>query len=120
MGRIITTPVDGGREFVDDLAQRGREQIDAAHDQHVVGAADAAHARRSAPAGAAAEAEPHVIAGAEAQQRRRAVDEMRQDELAFGAVAHRDRRAARRVDQLEMDEAAAGKMHAGLGLALAP
>ena len=49
---------DVGREFVDDLAHRRGKHVDAAHDQHVVGAPDAAHARRGAPAGAATDAEP--------------------------------------------------------------
>ncbi len=111
---------DRGREFVDNLAHSGGKDIDAAHDQHVVGAPDAAGPRRGASAGATADAHAHVVAGAEAQQRRRAVDEMGQHELAFGAVDDRPRRAGLRIDQLEMDEAAAAKMHALLFLALAP
>src|ERR1700739_3203983 len=35
---------DRGRKLVDDLAQSGRKDIDAAHDQHVVSAPDAADA----------------------------------------------------------------------------
>src|SRR4051812_34943178 len=36
---------DVGREAADHLAHRGREHVDAAYDEHVVGAPDAAHAR---------------------------------------------------------------------------
>src|SRR4051795_10638227 len=39
-----------GREAADDLADRRREDVHAADDQHVVGAADAAHARPGPPA----------------------------------------------------------------------
>ena len=111
---------DRGREFVDDFAHRGGKDIDAAHDQHVVGAPDAADPRRGASAGATADAHAHVVAGAEAQQRRRAVDEMGQHEFALGPVGDRLRRAGLRIDQLDMDEAAAAEMHALLFLALAP
>ena len=45
-------PADGRPELGDDLAYGGREDVDAAHDQHVVGAADAADTRRGAAAGA--------------------------------------------------------------------
>ena len=44
-----------------DLAHGRREDVDAAHDQHVVGAPDAAHAR--AGAAAAARARPHLRRG---------------------------------------------------------
>ena len=66
-------PLTSRRERAHDLAHRRREDVDAADDQHVVGAADAAHAR--AGAAARARARPHldVVARAEAQQRRRAV-----------------------------------------------
>ena len=79
-------PAHVRRERAHDLADRGREDVDAADDQHVVGAADAAHAR--AGAAARARARPHldVVARAEAQQRRGAVAEMRQHELAGRAV----------------------------------
>ena len=100
---------DRGGEFVDHLADGGGKDIDPAHDQHVVGAADAADARRRAPAGARAHAHPHMVAGAEAQQRRRAVDEVGQHELALGPVFDRLRRAGLRIDQLDMDKAPAAK-----------
>src|SRR5919202_4612140 len=41
---------DVGREAADDLAHRRREDVHAAHDQHVVGAPDAAHPRPGPPA----------------------------------------------------------------------
>ncbi len=61
-----------------------------------------------------------MVAGAKAQERRRAIDEMSEHELAFGAVGKRNGRARLRIDQLEMHEAPAAEMHAGLLLALAP
>ncbi len=69
-------------ERAHDLADGRGKDVDAAHDEHVVGAPDAAHARARAAAGARAGAHEHVIAGAEAQQRRGAVAEMREHELA--------------------------------------
>ena len=65
---------------------------------------------------------PHlnVVARAKAQQRRRAMPQMRQDELARGAVVERDRGARVGVDQLGVDEAARAQVHAVLLLALAP
>ena len=53
-GRTEMTPLTSGANRADDIAERRREDIDAAHDQHVVGAADAADARRRAAAGAGA------------------------------------------------------------------
>ena len=85
---------DGGRERADDLADRGREDVDAADDQHVVGAADAADARAGAPARARARADLDVVARAEAQQRRGAVAQVGEHELAGRAVL--ERRARRR------------------------
>ena len=111
---------DGGGEPGDHLAHRGREEVDPAHDQHVVGAADAAGPGRGSPAGAGAGGEAHVVAAAEAQERRRAVAEVGIDELALGAVLERQRGAGGRVDQLHMHQAPAGEVHAALRRALAP
>src|SRR5690349_16378632 len=61
-----------------------------------------------------------MVAAAEAQQWRSAMLQMSIDQLALGAVLDRLRCARFRIDQLEMDEAAAGEMHAGLRLAFAP
>ena len=111
---------DVGRERAHDLSYRRREDVDAAHDQHVVGAPDAAHARARAPARAWAGPEPDVVARAKAQQRRRAVAEVGQHELALGAVVDVARGAGFRVDQLGMDEPARAEVHAVLLLAFAP
>ena len=111
---------DARRERAHDLADRRREDVDAAHDQHVVGAADAAHARAGAAAAAGARADDDVIARAEAQQRRGAVAEVGEHELAARAVLERDRGARLGVDQLGVHEAACAEVHAVLLLALAP
>ena len=70
----------------------------------------------------AARARPHldVVARAEAQQRRRAVPEVGQHELARGAVVQLHGGARLGVDQLGVDEAARAEVHAVLLLALAP
>ena len=73
---------DRGREPAHDLAHGRREDVDAAHDQHVVGAPDAAHARAGAAARAGRRAHLDVVARAEPQQRRGPVPEVREHELA--------------------------------------
>src|SRR4051794_35772414 len=92
-------------ELAHDFANRRRKDVDAAHDQHVVGAPDAANARATAAAGARARLDQHVVAGSEAQKRSRSVFQVRQDQLAAGAVVDRDRRGRVGVDQLRMDKA---------------
>ena len=111
---------DLGRERAHHLADRRREDVHAADDEHVVGAPDAADAR--AGAAARARARPHldVVARAEAQQRRGAVPQVREHELAGRAVLELERRAGLRVDQLGVDEAARAEVHPVLLLALAP
>src|SRR3954468_11100444 len=111
---------DVGRERAHDLAHGGGEDVDAAHDQHVVGAADAADPRAGAAARAWARPDPHVVARAEAQQWRGAVLEVAEHELALGAVVHGDGPLRGRVDQLGVDEAAGAEVHAVLVGALAP
>ncbi len=111
---------DARREAADDVAHRRREDVDAAHDQHVVGAPDAAHPRPRAPARARARPHLDVVARAEAQERRRAVAEMREHELAGGAVLQLERGTRLRIDQLGVDEAARAEVHPVLLLALAP
>src|SRR3954471_3089433 len=111
---------DVGRERAHHLAHGGGEDVDAAHDQHVVGAADAADARAGTAARARARPDPHVVARTEAQQRRRTVLEVGQHELALGAVVHGDRVAGARIDQLGVDEPARAEVHPVLVLALAP
>src|SRR3954454_4155642 len=107
-------------EFVHDLADRRREDVDAADDQHVVGAADAADARAGTAACARACPPSDVVASAEAQERRGLVLQVRQDELASGFVLQWDRGCRVWVDQLGMDEAACAEVHPVLVLALAP
>src|SRR3954467_8186247 len=111
---------DVGRERAHHLAHGGGEDVDAAHDQHVVGAADAADARAGTAARARARPDPHVVARAEAQQWRGAVLEVAEHELALGAVVHGDGPLRGRVDQLGVDEAAGPEVHAVLVGALAP
>src|SRR6476646_10603349 len=110
---------DPGLEGADDLAHGGGEQVDAADDEHVVGAPEAAHARAGAPAAARAHADLDVGARAEAQQRRRAVAQVGEDEFARAAVLQRQCGARIGIDQLEVHEAARAEVHAVLGLALA-
>src|SRR3954451_6291487 len=107
-------------ELVDDLPQRRREHVDAAHDQHVVGATDAADARAGAPARARARAQLHVVARAEAQQRRGAVAQVGQHELAARAVAERDRLGGVGVDQFGVHKPARAEVHSVLVLAFSP
>ena len=77
-------------EHVLDLAG---EHVDAADDEHVVGAlAHLAHARQRAPALAARRVERRQVVGAVAQEREGLLGERRDDELALLAV----RRAAPR------------------------
>ena len=57
-GRTRMWPLTCGREAADHLADRGGEDVDAADDQHVVGAADAADARAGAAARARASCAP--------------------------------------------------------------
>ena len=85
---------DARAELRDHLAQRGREEVDAAHDQQVVGAADAAHAERAAPARARLRVDHDAVAAAEAQHRHRLAAQRGVDELALGAVLERQRLAA--------------------------
>src|SRR5262249_3113247 len=96
------------------------EDVDTAHDQHVVGSADAADPRAGAAAGARARPHLDVVTGAEAQKRRGAVPQMAQNELAARAVDELDRIARLRVAQLRADEAAGAEVHPVLLLALAP
>ena len=84
-------PADCRPELGDDLADGGREDVDAAHDQHVVGAADAAQPRRGAAARAGRGPDLDMVAGAETQQRRSPVTQMREHEFAARAVLHADR-----------------------------
>src|SRR4051795_11941132 len=65
-GRHADVAADVGREAGHDLADRRREDVDSAHDQHVVGAADAADARRGADARARAGLHDDVVARPEA------------------------------------------------------
>src|SRR5918992_2647220 len=109
-----------GSERTHNLADGGGEHVHAAHDQHVVGAPHAPDPRAGAAAGTGARADLHVVARAEAEQRRCAVAQVGQDELAAGGVVHRERLARGRVDQLGVDEAARAEMHPVLLLALAP
>src|SRR5262249_30650854 len=81
-----------------------------------------ARPRPPAPGPRRARAGPHhhAITRAETQQRCRALAQMGVDQFAFRAVRKRQHRAAVGVDQLEVHQAAAAEMHAGLFLTLAP
>ena len=61
-----------------------------------------------------------VIPGAEAEERRRPVAQVGEDELSRRTVGQLDRLAGARVDQLRVDEAAGAEVHPVLGLAFAP
>src|SRR5690606_22426252 len=82
-----------GCEAGDDLAHRRRKQIDAAHDHHVVGAADAAHPWRGAAAAAWRGPDNNMVAGAKPEERRPTMPEMGEHEFAPGTVFDRDRDA---------------------------
>src|SRR5215207_3455134 len=113
-------PADGGSERRHHLPDGRREDVDAADDQHVVGAPDAADARARATARAPGRPDANVVARAEAHERRRAVAQVRQHELARRTVLPCERGARLGVDQLRVDEAARAEVHSGLLLALPP
>ena len=93
VGRTRIWPLTRGANELTTSRTADGKDVDAADDQHVVGAPDAAHARAGAPAGAGAGPELDVVAGAEAQQRRRAVAQVGEHELAR-ARRRRARRAS--------------------------
>ena len=96
------------------------EDVDSADDEHVVRSPDAADARGRAATLARSRSDLHVVTGAESQQRGRTLTEMRQHELAAGAVGHLTRLAGLRIDQLRVDEASCAEMHAVLLFAFTP
>ena len=112
---------DPGRERRDDLADRRREHVDAADDQHVVGSPDAAHARAGAPARARARCAPRrgracgSAAAARARWRRWVSTSSPAAPSSTSIAAPR-----LRVDQLGVDEPARAEVHPVLMLALAP
>src|SRR5207247_2186856 len=81
---------------------------------------DAARTRARAAARARARPGLGVVARAKAQQRRGALLQVRQHELARGAVVERDGLVGLGIDQLGVDEAARAEVHPGLLLALTP
>ena len=105
--------LDGQQHLLDG---RG-EHVDAADDEHVVGAAhDLAHARDGTPAGALLVGERAEVARAVAQHRRALARDGRVHELADLAVG--DRLAGGRVEALD-DEVVLRDVHAVAALALA-
>jgi hypothetical protein len=72
-GPYADVAADRWGESGDDLADRAREDVHPADDQHVVGAADAADPRAGAATRTRARLHDHVVAGAEAQERRGAL-----------------------------------------------
>src|SRR3954470_14403601 len=111
---------DHRRERVHDLAHSRRKDVHSADDEHVVVAPEAPDARTRPPAAARACPKLDVIAGPEAEERRRAVLQVAQDELALRAVGDGEGVAALRVDELCMHEAARAEVHPVLLFALAP
>src|SRR5215211_633090 len=111
---------DRRRELPDDLADGGREDVDAANDEHVVRPAEAADARRRPSARAHARAQADVVARAEAEERSGLMAQVREHELAGRAIRELDRVACLRVDQLDVDEPARAEMHPDLLLAFTP
>src|SRR3954470_7139856 len=111
---------DVGREAAHDLAHRRGEHVHAADDEHVVRSPHAPDPGTRPPARARAGAYDDVVARAEPQQRRGAVAQVREDELAGRSVLERERIARAGVDQLGVDVVARPEVHAVLRLALAP
>ncbi len=109
---------DVRRKRAHDLPDRRGEDVHSPDDEHVVRSPDATHPWCGPAARAGARPHLHVIAGAKPQERRSAMLEMRQDELAGGAVLHRERVPGLGIDQLGVDEAARAEMHSVLLLAL--
>jgi hypothetical protein len=87
-------------ELADDVLHGGGEDIDTAHRDHVVGAAEdaALEAQEAAAAAAAVEVGPDQVAGAVADYREAPAPEVGQHQ--FAALARGDRLAALRVDHL--------------------
>src|SRR6266545_2191978 len=112
--------LDDGNECTHHLADGRGEDIDAANDQHVVGAPGAAHARRRAAAPARGRPDLDVIACAEPQERSRPMAEVREHELAGRTVMQLEGDARFGIDQLGMDEAARAQVHPVLLHAFAP
>jgi hypothetical protein len=84
------------------LLDLGGEDVDAADDQHVVGApGDAAHACRASPAGTGLAVEAGDVAGAIADQRHRLAGERGDHQLA--GLAFRDRLERLRVQTLDQE-----------------
>src|SRR3954471_24812736 len=108
---------DVRHELAHDLAYGRGEDVDAADDQHVVGPADAADPGAGAAAGTGVLLQLDVVARAEAEEGRRAVPEMGEDEFAGLTVGHL---SAAGVDELRVHEAAGAQVHAVLLLAFAP
>ena len=93
------------------------EDVDAADDEHVVGAAhDLAHARGGAPAGARLARERGEVARPVAEHRRALAGERRDDQLAHLPVSHG--LAGDRVQALG-EKVVLGDVHAAAALALA-
>src|SRR3954449_1488619 len=82
---------DVGREAAHDLAHRRGEHVHAADDEHVVRSPHAPDPGTRPPARARAGAYDDVVARAEPQQRRGAVAQVREDELAGRSVLERER-----------------------------
>ena len=108
-------------ESADHLAHRRGEDVDAADDQHVVGPS------RCSAGGGPVRPQAHglvrrldMVVGAEPQQRRGAVPQMAEHELAARVVLRSERgSSALGIDQLNVDEAARADVHAILLFALA-
>ena len=112
-------PLTCGRELVHDLADRRREDVHAADDEHVVGTADAADPQAGPAAGARARPGDDVVSRPEADERGCAMLEVREDELAFGSVVQLARLARLGIDELHVHEAVRAEVHPVLLLALA-
>ena len=111
---------DAGCERSHDVANRRREHVYSADDEHVVGSADATDAWARAAACAGRHAHLHVVARTEPEKGSGALAEVRQDELAARTVLELKRRPGLGIDELRVDESARTEMHAVLFLALAP
>ena len=99
-------------EFIEDGADRGGEQVDAAHDQHVIGPADTAYPGTGAAGGIRLRIDDDMVATAKAQQGHGFMAQCRVYQFPFRLVFPWNRLAGLRLDEFHMGETPGHEMHA--------